>query len=162
MKTFAHFSEWLNCLQDFQTLVRYIFSKGAIYYVKDIGNFKIWRPNIHSDCHVYIIRFRKYQSCSLSIPLIAKKTPQTINYIWIMKTTFNMIKVFYLCCIECCEHSPDQGGRRWLPSGNPWLGVVHKLRLQDEVGRWLSKCQQMSTGVGRWSVSCQRWLFFNV
>ena len=22
------------------------------------------------------------------------------------------------------------------------LGVVHKLRLQDEVGRWLSKCQQ--------------------
>ena len=25
------------------------------------------------------------------------------------------------------------------------LGVVHKLRLQDEVGRWLSKCQQMST-----------------
>ena len=127
MKTFAHFSEWLNCLQDFQTLVRYIFSKGAIYYVKDIGNFKIWRPNIHSDCHVYIIRFRKYQSCSLSIPLIAKKTPQTINYIWIMKTTFNMIKVFYLCCIECCEHSPDQGGRRWLPSGNPWL--THLLLL---------------------------------
>ena len=35
------------------------------------------------------------------------------------------------------------------------LGVVHKLRLQDEVGRWLSKCQQMSTGVGRWSVLCQ-------
>ena len=127
MKTFAHSSEWLNCLQDFQTLVRYIFSKGAIYYVKDIGNFKIWRPNIHSDCHVYIIRFRKYQSCSLSIPLIAKKTPQTINYIWIMKTTFNMIKVFYLCCIECCEHSPDQGGRRWLPSGNPWL--THLLLL---------------------------------
>ena len=32
------------------------------------------------------------------------------------------------------------------------LGVVHKLRLQDEVGMWLSKCQQ---GVGRWSVLCQ-------
>ena len=39
------------------------------------------------------------------------------------------------------------------------LGVVHKLCLQDEVGRWLSKCQQMSTGVGRWSVLCQRCLF---
>ena len=35
------------------------------------------------------------------------------------------------------------------------LGVVYKLRLQDKVGKWLSKCQQMSTGVGsrtRWSV----------
>ena len=41
------------------------------------------------------------------------------------------------------------------------LGGVHKLRLQDEVGRLLSKCQQMSTGVGRWSGLCQRWLFFN-
>ena len=30
------------------------------------------------------------------------------------------------------------------------------LHLQDEVGRWLSKCQQMSTGVGKWSVLCQR------
>ena len=39
------------------------------------------------------------------------------------------------------------------------MGGVHKLRLQDEVGRWLSKCQQMSTGVGRWSVLCQCWLF---
>ena len=29
------------------------------------------------------------------------------------------------------------------------LGGVHKLRLQDEVGRWLSKCQQMLTEVGR-------------
>ena len=37
-----------------------------------------------------------------------------------------------------------------------YLGVVHKLRLQDEVGRWLSKCQQMSTEAGRWSVLCQR------
>ena len=36
------------------------------------------------------------------------------------------------------------------------LGVVHKLRLQDEVGRWLSKCQQMLTEVGRWSVLCKR------
>ena len=36
------------------------------------------------------------------------------------------------------------------------LGGIHKLRLQDEVGRWLSKYQQMSTGVGRWSVQCQR------
>ena len=34
-------------------------------------------------------------------------------------------------------------------------GGVHKLRLQDEVGRWLSKCQQMSTGVYWWSVLCQ-------
>ena len=24
-----------------------------------------------------------------------------------------------------------------------------QLRLQEEVGRWLSKCQQMSTGIGR-------------
>ena len=36
------------------------------------------------------------------------------------------------------------------------LGGVHKLRLQDEVGRWLSKCQQMLTEVGRWSVLCKR------
>ena len=36
------------------------------------------------------------------------------------------------------------------------LGGVHKLRLQDEVGRWLSKCQQMLTEVGRWSVICKR------
>ena len=36
------------------------------------------------------------------------------------------------------------------------LGGVHKLRLQDEVGRWLSKCQQMLTKVGRWSVLCKR------
>ena len=35
-------------------------------------------------------------------------------------------------------------------------GGVHKLRLQDEVGRWLSKCQQMLTKVGRWSVICKR------
>ena len=35
-------------------------------------------------------------------------------------------------------------------------GGVHKLRLQDEVGRWLSKCQQMLTEVGRWSVLCKR------
>ena len=36
------------------------------------------------------------------------------------------------------------------------LGGIHKLRLQDEVGRWLSKCQQMLTKVGRWSVICKR------
>ena len=36
------------------------------------------------------------------------------------------------------------------------LGVVHKLCLQDEVGRWLSKCQQMLTEVGRWSALCKR------
>ena len=30
---------------------------------------------------------------------------------------------------------------------NSQLGGVHKLRLQDEVGRWLSKCQQMLTKV---------------
>ena len=36
------------------------------------------------------------------------------------------------------------------------LGGVHNLRLQDEVGRWLSKCQQMLTEVGRWSVLCKR------
>ena len=28
-----------------------------------------------------------------------------------------------------------------------YLGGVHKLRLQDEVGRWLFKCQLMSTGL---------------
>ena len=36
------------------------------------------------------------------------------------------------------------------------LGGVHKLRLQEEVGRWLSKCQQKLTKVGRWSVLCKR------
>ena len=35
---------------------------------------------------------------------------------------------------------------RFLMKGifDPYVpfGIVHKLRLQDEVGRWLSKCQQ--------------------
>ena len=35
-----------------------------------------------------------------------------------------------------------------------YLGVIHKLRLQDEVDKWLSKCQQMSVvykGFQKWS-----------
>ena len=32
------------------------------------------------------------------------------------------------------------------------LGVVHKLRGQDEVGRWSVKCPRLSTK-GRWVVS---------
>ena len=34
-----------------------------------------------------------------------------------------------------------------MPGRDDRTRGVHKLRLQDEVGKWLSKCQQMSSGL---------------
>ena len=40
------------------------------------------------------------------------------------------------------------------------FGGVQKLRLQDEIGRWLSKCQHMSTNVNRGLSYCGRMSHF--
>jgi hypothetical protein len=70
-------------------------------------------------------------------------------WIFIQLTTFSSCKHWWLNCwplgVQCFP----------LHHGGTPL-AVHKVHLQNEVGRWLSKFQQ---GVGRWSVICQRWLF---
>ena len=86
---------------------------------------------------------------STSIFYRKREPPLLLDKIWLLSGTSKLMEFFAVNCA-------DKSIQCW--NLFTW-GGVHKLRLQDEVGRWLSKCQQMSTGVGRWSVICQCWLF---
>ena len=86
------------------------------------------------------------------------------QYINIGNKKWKSIWKFTVCMLKGVKRILQyESGRVYhLSSKSPYfkitLGVVHKLRLQDEVGRWLSKCQQ---GVGRWSVLLSMLTFFH-
>ena len=126
--------------------------------MQPLANFcihKLPRPDRGACVHAHLRFFILKSARCAWVWLIVGRAMCNCNFAHVL--VLMLFFVYFTTSFPALEHSFQLLNVRFCSKCNHFkLGGLHKLRLQEEVGRWLSKCQQKLTKVGRWSVLCKR------